>query len=114
MWTRLRMQSKIVLVMTGFLNFFRDDRIFLFGISQSGDDGNDECRRKTDGIGVPVGDVENRGICGGVSGNRSPASKLLGCILRSFIGGIAGRNCGRCEDNDGRAALLVCISVLRI
>ena len=49
-------------------DLFRDDRIFLFGISQSGDDGNDECRRKTDGIGVPVGDVENRGICGGVSG----------------------------------------------
>ena len=112
MWTRLRVQSKIVLVMTGFLIFFGMIGFFFLEYHNPETMGTMSAGEKLMASAFQSVTSRTAGFAAVSQGDLTPASKLLGCILM-FIGGSPGGTAGGVKTTTVALLLLVCISVLR-
>lgn len=112
MLTRLGVQSKIVLVMTGFLIFFGMIGFFLLEYHNPETMGTMSVGEKLMASAFQSVTSRTAGFAAVSQGDLTPASKLLGCILM-FIGGSPGGTAGGVKTTTVALLLLVCISVLR-
>ena len=112
MLTRLGVQSKIVLVMTGFLIFFGMIGFFLLEYHNPETMGTMSVGEKLMASAFQSVTSRTAGFAAVSQGDLTPASKPLGCILM-FIGGSPGGTAGGVKTTTVALLLLVCISVLR-